>query len=60
MPTEIRLVDGETVRVTEDYREVYAKLLSANWQKPCEFIDHGIEQHQVTVNPAYVVFFRAD
>lgn len=58
MPTEIHLAEGATVTVVEEYRDVYAKLLAANWQMPCEFVDTGDEHHPVTVNPTYIVFFR--
>lgn len=58
MPTEITLVEGETVTVSDDYRHVYEKLLSTNWQAPCEFLQAGAEAQQITINPAYIVFFR--
>jgi hypothetical protein len=59
MPTEIKLVEGDTVTVTTDYRTVYAQLLGSGWQEPCEFLEAGNEPHQVTVNPTYIVYFRA-
>lgn len=59
MATEIKLAEGATVNVVEDYRDVYTKLLAANWQMPCEFIDTGSEHHQITINPNYLVYFRA-
>jgi hypothetical protein len=57
--TEIKLAEGATVTVVEEYRDVYAKLLAANWQLPCEFVDTGDEHHQITINPAFLVYFRA-
>jgi len=59
MSTEIRLIEGESVTVTAEYRTVYETLLSAGWREPCEFLQAGREQHQVTLNPAYIVYFRA-
>jgi hypothetical protein len=58
MSTEIRLIEGEAIMVAEKYREVYDKLLATGWREPCEFkhSDHG--ERAVTVNPAYIVFFR--
>jgi hypothetical protein len=59
MPTEIKLVEGETVTVDTDYRTVYNQLLATNWQEPCEFVQSGSDPHPVTVNPTYIVYFRA-
>jgi hypothetical protein len=57
--TEIKFAEGATVTVVEEYRDVYAKLLAANWQMPCEFIDMADEHRPITINPTYIVFFRA-
>jgi hypothetical protein len=59
MGTEIRFVEGTPVRVVDEYRDVYAKLLAANWQMPCEFVLTGDEHHQITIMPAYVMSFQA-
>jgi hypothetical protein len=37
MSSEIRLSEGESIRVTDEYREVYERLLAAGWQSPVEF-----------------------
>ena len=59
MATEIRFSDGSSMTVTDEYRDVYEKFLAANWQMPCEFTETGEPGHPVTVNPVYVVCFRA-
>lgn len=59
MATEIRFSEGPNVTVAEEYRDVYEKLLAADWQMPCEFTEAGDQSHLVTVNPVYVVCFRA-
>ena len=59
MATEIRFTDATTVMVAEQYRDVYEKLLAANWQMPCEFTQARKDTQPITVNPAYVVSFRA-
>jgi hypothetical protein len=63
MATFIKLADGDSVTVREDYRDVYEKLLAGAWQQPCEFTsaEPGVgagEIHRLTVNPAYIVFVR--
>ncbi len=59
MPTEIRLSEGESVRVTDEYREVYERLLAAGWQSPVEFTQHyGDGENLITVNPRYIVYVR--
>jgi hypothetical protein len=59
VPTNIRLVEGDTVSVAEDYRTVYEKLLAVAWREPCEFTVADDEaSHPVTVNPVYIVYFR--
>ena len=42
MSTEIRLVEGESIRVSDEYRDVYERLLAANWEKPVEFKQHHV------------------
>ncbi len=57
--TEIRLADGESLRVSEDYREVFERVFAAGWEKPCEFKQHGVDgEHPITINPAYIVYLR--
>ena len=34
MSAEIRLIEGESIRVNDQYREVYERLLAAGWQNP--------------------------
>ncbi len=59
MSTEIRLTEGESIRVSDDYREVYERLAAAGWQNPVEFKHHHGEGEQpITVNPAYIVYLR--
>jgi hypothetical protein len=59
MPTYIKLVEGDTLTVLEDYRAVYEKLLAVAWQQPCEFTEEGEHgERPLTLNPSYVVFFR--
>ena len=53
MSTEIRLIEGESIRVSDEYRDVYERLLAANWEKPVEFTQHhGDGESAITVNPA--------
>ena len=59
MATEIRFTEGTTVTVAEHYRDVYEKLLAANWQMPCEFTQAREGTQPITVNPVYVLSFRA-
>ncbi len=59
MSTEIRLVEGESIRVAEDYRDVYERLLAAGWHNPVEFRQrHGDGESPITVNPSFVVYLR--
>jgi hypothetical protein len=60
VPTEIKLVENDTVTVSDDYRSVYEKLMSSHWQEPTEFLQSGggQEAERVTVNPTYIVYFR--
>ena len=59
MSTEIRLIEGESIRVRDEYREVYERLLAAGWQNPVEFKQHhGEGEHPITVNPGYIVYLR--
>ncbi|MHB1836064.1 MAG: hypothetical protein ACYCXW_13975 [Solirubrobacteraceae bacterium] len=59
MSTEIKLSEGESIRVSEDYREVYERLLAASWQNPVEFKQHhGEGENPITVNPAYIIYLR--
>lgn len=59
MSTEIRLIEGESIRVSDEYRDVYERLLAASWQNPCEFTQHhGNGENPITVNPAYIVYVR--
>jgi len=59
MPTYIKLVEGDALTVDEDYRNVYEKLLATGWREPCELVEQGDDgARPVTVNPAFVVFFR--
>ncbi len=59
MSTEIRFIEGESIRVAEDYREAYERLFAAGWEKPCEFKQHhGDGESAITVNPAYIVYVR--
>jgi hypothetical protein len=59
MSTEIRLVEGESIRVSDEYRDVYERLLAASWEKPVEFKQHhGDGESVITVNPAYIVYLR--
>ena len=59
MSTEIKLTEGESIRVSDDYREVYERLLAAGWQSPVEFAQrHGDGESLITVNPAYIVYLR--
>ena len=56
MSTEIRFIEGESIRVSEEYREVYERLFAASWQKPCEFMQHhGDGENPITVTPTYIV-----
>jgi hypothetical protein len=51
MSTEIRLIEGESIRVGEEYREVYERLAAAGWQNPVEFKQHhGDGENPITVN----------
>lgn len=60
MVTSIKLVEGDTLIVQEDYRSVYEKLFAVGWREPCEFITHDEDgAHPVTVNPSYIVNIRA-
>jgi hypothetical protein len=59
MPTEIKMIESDSVTVADDYRAVYDKLLAAAWQEPCEFVEAGDGGHRVTVNPTYIVYLRA-
>lgn len=64
MPTYIKLVDGDDVTVREDYRDVYERLLAGAWREPCEltastFGVAAAEPQPLTVNPTYIVYFRA-
>jgi len=57
--TEIKLIEGESIRVSDEYREVYERLLATSWQSPCEFMQHhGDGTNPITVNPAYIVYLR--
>lgn len=59
MSTEIRLIEGESIRVSEEYREVYERLLAAGWQSPVEFKQHhGDGESAITINPGYIIFLR--
>ena len=59
MSTEIRLIEGESIRVSDEYRNVYERLLAANWEKPVEFNQHhGDGESAITVNPVYIVYLR--
>jgi hypothetical protein len=59
MSTEIRLSDGESIRVSDEYRDVYERLVAAGWQNPVEFTQHhGDGESLITVNPAYIVYLR--
>ena len=59
MSTEIRLIENESIRVSEEYREVYERLLAAGWQNPVEFKQHqGEGENPITVNPGYIVYVR--
>jgi len=59
MSTEIRFIEGESIRVTEDYRETYERLFAGGWQQPCEFKQHhGNGESAITVNPSYIVYIR--
>jgi hypothetical protein len=58
MSTEIRLVEGESITVGDEYRNVYDKLLATGWREPCEFEDGDDGERAVTVNPTYIVYFR--
>ena len=59
MSTEIRLVEGESIRVSDGYREAYERLLAAGWENPVEFTQHhGDGENPITVNPAYIVYLR--
>jgi hypothetical protein len=59
MATYIKLIEGGELTVLEDYRDVYEKLLAAAWREPCEFTADAESPRPITVNPVYVVFFRA-
>jgi hypothetical protein len=59
MSTEIRLSEGESIRVSDEYREVYERLQAAGWQSPVEFTQHhGDGESLITINPAYIVYLR--
>ncbi len=59
MSTEIRLIESESIRVSDEYREVYERLLAGSWKTPVEFRQHhGDGEHPITVNPAYIVYLR--
>jgi hypothetical protein len=59
MSTEIRLSEGESIRVSDEYREVYERLAAAGWQNPVEFKQHhGDGESVITLNPAYIVYLR--
>lgn len=59
MSTEIRLIEGESIRVSDEYREVYERLLAAGWQNPVEFKQHhGEGEDPITVNAGYIVYLR--
>jgi hypothetical protein len=59
MSTEIRLSEGESIRVSDEYRDVYERLLASGWQSPVEFTQHhGDGESPITVNPAYIVYLR--
>jgi len=59
MATEIMLTEGEKLVVSDEYRDVYEKLLGAGWREPCEFIMAGAEHRPVTINPVFVMYLRA-
>jgi len=60
MATEIKLIEGDSITVREDYRDVYEKLLAAGWQEPCEFTHEGTgEPTFVAVNPSYIIYLRS-
>ncbi len=60
MPTEIRLGDGESIRVLDDYPDVCDKLLAAGWREFCEFRQrHAEGEVVVMINPATIVYLRA-
>ena len=48
-----------SIRVSDEYRDVYERLLVASWEKPVEFKQHhGDGESVTTVNPAYIVYLR--
>ena len=59
MSKEIRLIEGESIRVSDEYRDVYERLLAANWAKPVKFTrHHGDGESVIALNPAYIVYLR--
>ncbi len=59
MSTEIRLIENESIRVSDDYRDVYERLSAAGWQNPVEFKQHHADgESLITVNPVYIVYLR--
>jgi hypothetical protein len=59
MSTEIRLNEGEPIRVSDEYREVYERLKAAGWQGPASSRSTtGDGECLITINPAYIVYLR--
>lgn len=60
MATEIRLSDGESIRVVDDYAEVTEKLLAAGWREFCEFHQRQADgETTIMINPGSIVYLRS-
>lgn len=59
MSTEVKFTGGESIEVSDDYREVYEKLLAAACREPCVFRHHHCEAESlITIQPAYIAYIR--
>jgi hypothetical protein len=59
MSTGIRLIESESISVSDGLGEVNVRLLAAGWKEPVEFRQHhGDGESTTTMNPAYLGYLR--